>query len=172
MRSIILCILLSFLFCSCVYGGSQVATPEQCKCLKNAIKWELRLNPPYKWGGASLDIGSPKDCSGFLYAIFKNCGFYVVRTTSLMMSRGYGGWNFRIVPFQTAKALTIIWWQFKKERVNGHVGILTEDVFMDEITMAAHASSSKGVTQSIVRMGKKPNYMGNHTTLLRSVTGD
>lgn len=173
MKRFLLIILLALLPLQ-VYGADEyvAATEEQCQCLENAIKWEVRLNPKYVWGGSSLEVGSGKDCSGFLFAIFKRCGFLVVRTTSLMMSRGVGGWNFKPVEFKNAYALSIVWWEFKPSRPNGHVGILTEDVYNDELSMVAHASSKRGIVEQIIRVGKKANYLGRTHTLVVQVQKD
>jgi len=49
---------------------SLILTPIQAQCVRDRVEIDLRLNPLYKWGGASLDPGTPKDCSGSLYAYF------------------------------------------------------------------------------------------------------
>ncbi len=44
------------------------------------------LGTPYVWGGTNLDTGV--DCSGFVYAVYKNFGVTLNRTSSSMASNG------------------------------------------------------------------------------------
>lgn len=44
------------------------------------------LGTPYVWGGRNLDTGV--DCSGFVYAVYKNFGVTLNRTSSSMASNG------------------------------------------------------------------------------------
>ncbi len=44
------------------------------------------LGTPYVWGGTNLDRGV--DCSGFVYAVYKNFGVTLNRTSSSMASNG------------------------------------------------------------------------------------
>lgn len=114
---------------------------------------ELNLNPAYLWGGDSLKPGAPGDCTGKLYAILASCGFPVQRIPATMIYNQKGGWRFPIVIYAEGKMLAIVIMTAKKNRPHGHAGILMTDVQFGKLAKMAHASSSAGFIQVILKPG-------------------
>jgi hypothetical protein len=71
------------------------------------------------------------------------------------MYEGRGGWGFPEKTFPDAHKLSIIIMTTTSERVNGHVGILTEDVQYGKICRMAHASSKWGFIEITVEATKE-----------------
>lgn len=135
------------LFCfASMSEGSFYTIEDQYACIADRLAIELRMNPAYAWGGSSMEIGAPGDCSGKLRAIFASCGFMVQRVTSAQMYDGLGGWSqFKFhKEFAKGKRFTLVFFTLppkpgKPLRINGHVGMLNQDVYEGEITKMAHA---------------------------------
>lgn len=147
-----------------------VLTDAQSKCILDHINYDLELNPAYLWGGASLEPGAEKDCSGSIYSYFASCGVAeIIRTTAARMHAGKDGWGaFHIIAYNEAHKLAIVIMTCTADRPNGHVGILYSDVQYGVAKMA-HASSKYGFIAVILRSDKKGNYYFPRITRIRQV---
>jgi len=152
-------------------------SPEQCRCVENRVQYDLNLNPAYLWGGASLAPGSEKDCSGALDAYFRTCGARTgqPRTTAARMGQGRDGWDYPLIPFEGARKLAIMTMTMpparnKPVRVEGHVGILINDVSYG-VTRMAHASSKWGFIASLVEQSDT-NYYYPKIVRIRQTQGE
>lgn len=89
-----------------------------------------KQNPPYSRG--------KYDCSGTVYLAAKWAGILgVQRTTSANMAKGLNGWQSKEVPIAEALSPDLMFWTFKPDRVDGHVGVVIAPG-------VAHASEKRG----------------------------
>jgi hypothetical protein len=108
--------------------------------LKKQLQIIIVMKPPYKWGG--LDPVNGIDCSGYVFLAFKRAGIPgVTRTTSVRMAQGLGGWKGADVSWLDAEECDLIFWSFKPDRPNGHVGVL----MLVAPAWVTHSGTSKGV---------------------------
>lgn len=150
--------------------GLSYSIEDQYKCVCDRINIELRLNPAYDWGAKNIGVGAVGDCSGKVYAIFSSCGFMVQINNAHDMKAGFGGWKqFPPIPFAEGKKCSLIWFTFppkpgKQKRVNGHIGILIEDVYDGKVTRMAHTILKTGFTSVPIEPG---NYYYRYMSGLR-----
>jgi len=86
----------------------------------------LDRHPKYTWGGSESEEKG-LDCSGSIYLMARRAGLPVRRTTAKRMALADGGWHSRIVARTATRKLDLVWWTFKAERENGHVGLRWKD---------------------------------------------
>jgi cell wall-associated NlpC family hydrolase len=102
------------------------------------LNFIIHIRPRYSWGGASEDLSKGMDCSGFMFRAAKWAGMPVRRTTSRRMAMGEGGWIGRRIDWKQRQVTDLVFWTFKRERPNGHVGVILKDK-----NHCAHASGSR-----------------------------
>lgn len=170
--SVVVFTLLALLSWSTVLAEQQEFVGEKtCECIKGRVQIDLDLNPAYSWGGASLEPGSEKDCSGSLYSYFKACGVGVTRTTSSEMSHGRGGWSFPQTEFALSRALALCFMTMQSERPRGHVGLFLVAVYGGRVTQMVHASSRWGFIAVTVR-SEEQDYYFKRINVIRQTTSD
>ena len=123
-------------------AAASVDSSEGAKIVETAKKY---MGTPYVWGGTST---SGFDCSGFVYYVYKECGYSINRTAESIYSNGEYVDRSALQPgdaicFTTSRSATYI----------GHVGIYIGD------GQFIHASSGTGyVTISSL----SETYYNNH----------
>lgn len=113
------------------------------RSLKCQLQFIIDKHPKYAWGGSS-DLEKGLDCSGYLFLAAKWAGIPgITRTTSARMAEGLGGWTSRQIDPKEARECDLVFWTFREERQNGHVGAFLND--SDGRRAVTHAGVSKGV---------------------------
>jgi hypothetical protein len=127
---------------------SHALDEQRKRTFMRQLEFAIIKNPEYMWGGVSLDEGA--DCSGILFAIAKNSGLPVLRTTAYQMARGRDGWKSIVMDLEYRETEDgeaedtygeggdLIWWTFSPDRPDGHVGVRYDK------RVFAHASSKYG----------------------------
>ena len=120
---------------------------------KRSLKSQLHLiiakHPKYTWGGAK-DLDEGLDCSGYVYLAAKWAGIPgVSRTTSFRMSQGFGGWESREIGPGEADDCDLVFWTFRENRPEGHVGVLLQDDRGRH--RVTHSSARRGVVLDVLR---------------------
>jgi hypothetical protein len=114
-----------------VSSNAYALSSQECDCILEETRIELSLAPEYDWGSDRLKVLYPDtwqeerkkrgvmgDCSGKVWAI-----------TSKEMAAGKGRWTGKNVPFSRAPAASLVFFTFKKDRIDGHVGLSRRDTF-------------------------------------------
>jgi hypothetical protein len=126
------------------------AGPEACALTENLresvrdqLNFIIAKHPKYTWGGAE-DLDRGLDCSGYIFLACKWAGVPgITRTTSLRMAMGLGGWIGKDIDPESAEDCDLVFWTFREDRPDGHVGaFLTDHHGRLKIT---HASATRGV---------------------------
>jgi len=130
--------------CSAGPDAFALAEPYQ-RSFRDQLTFIIAKHPHYAWGGAS-DLEKGLDCSGYLFLAAKWAGIPgITRTTSAKMAAGLGGWASREIDLQRAGACDLVFWTFRDDRPNGHVGALLLDRAGHRTV--THASQYRGVVR-------------------------
>lgn len=100
------------------------------RAFKLELLAHLQARTKYVWGGT--------DCSGLIADAARKAGLPTSRITAKGMALGRGGWFGIPVTFEGKKELDLIWWDLKKSRPYGHVGVVWGE------NQALHSSGSRG----------------------------
>lgn len=123
------------------------------------VALEVEANAIYyspKRGFYDERIGAKGDCSAKVTAIFRRAGRYdLTRCRAIDMANGLCGWSGELELFEEAKACSLMFFDTLDKDEVTHVGILTKDTYLEIINALAHASSSKGFIQIMIRKNKR-----------------
>jgi hypothetical protein len=136
------------------------------RAFESHLLFIVAKHPRYSWGGAS-DLDKGLDCSGYLFLAAKWAAIPgITRTTSAKMAAGLGGWNSRKIGLEQTGTGDLVFWTFRPDRPNGHVGALLFD--RTGRRTVTHASTRRGV----VRGDLNPGLLEQMTGVRRLTIGD
>tara|TARA_B100000287_G_scaffold261558_1_gene246069 strand:+ start:3115 stop:3579 length:465 start_codon:yes stop_codon:yes gene_type:complete len=136
MKKIVIHILISFLFASCITQKKLIIGNNIRSVIGEARTY---IGTPYKWGGNDKN---GIDCSGLLVRSFESIGMKIPRTTSQQIDIG------KKVSLKKSKEGDLVFFAFgKSKRKVTHVGLVSKYNTSSDINFI-HASSSRGVVET------------------------
>lgn len=143
----LLCLWVIVMLFSSFGSMAEAIGPQYRESLKRNYRWMIIKNPRYISDCRIphlAPVSRGVDCFRYMYLVYRWSGVPGVGfTTAGRAANGEAGWTGKTITLKKAGELDLVWWTFKQNRPNGHIGaLLKDDHGMPGVT---HASSSRGV---------------------------